>query len=96
VQSKRLRRLLHARGRLVTYAGEHSEKIPVLHGRTQEGPTQRLVLHLEKLPAVTFRQCPTDGPLQRLQVELRLLLETPVEERADLEVFLDRSRNVLY
>src|SRR5580692_1821124 len=54
VEDERLRRLLHARGGLVTDAGERREKIPVSHSGTQEGPTHRLVLHLEKLPALIF------------------------------------------
>ena len=38
-QCKRLRRLLHSRGRFITDAGEHGEKVPVSHGRAQEGPS---------------------------------------------------------
>lgn len=64
VRSKRLSRLLHPRGRLITDAGEHGEKVPVTHGRTQEGPAQSPVLYVKKLPPLIVRQPAADGPLK--------------------------------
>src|SRR5208283_3752699 len=80
VRGKRPRRLLHSCGRLITDAGKHGEEVPVSHRRAKEGPSQSAVLYIDKLPSLIVRQLAADGPLERFEVERRLLGEPRIEE----------------
>jgi DNA-binding transcriptional LysR family regulator len=65
VRKEQLRCLFHARSRPITDAAELGQEIAVLHRGSEEGPAQRLVLHVEKLPALIVRQLPIESPLER-------------------------------